>query len=321
MMNDSNSIIFEVTKSNHWPFKPIPKKKRRLLLGFIVSGAGFVIAMAPVILIIILGNYWSWYSFLMVLASIFAICPWGVFLYRIGDRMRLRPAVSLLERDGRRPVIFLRSFHDEYVQDRTAPSSYRYEEVLCKALKAMGPPIAIGRPQESLPETGAARLYVRDEDWRIAVNYFMKIACAVVIIVGRSEGIWWEIEEALRSLQRQKILFCFPYFRSSEARQSAWRQLFSFRSPFINIGKLAKIEDERQKRYVIFRERVNEFLSSELPEKLGSSQFLDFQLDDTPRLLPTIRPSIVINILQASLTNPKIGVNYKRTLKPFMAKY
>jgi hypothetical protein len=131
-----------------------------------------------------------------------------------GRRLRQPDAPSVLARDPRPPVLFLRSFRDEDIVDLTSRtgrgSMRRSEEALCTALRRVGPVIAIGRPGEHLPETGAARLYVGDHDWQKAVRHFLAQAAAVVIVVGTSPGVWWEIDAALESVDRRRLLFFFP---------------------------------------------------------------------------------------------------------------
>jgi hypothetical protein len=84
--------------------------------------------------------------------------------------------------------------------------------------------------------------------------------------------------------------------------------------------KLAQLEQERNGRYLEFRRRVEPVVARTFPELLGSAQFLDFAGNDTPRLIPTARPSRLNDLLQLSLTNAKIGVDYRATLRCFFEK-
>jgi len=78
----------------------------------------------------------------------------GQRMSNFGKQLRQRDALTVLARDGRAPVLFLRSFADEDVVDltsRTGKGIRRSEETLCDALRDVGPVIAIGRPGEQLP--------------------------------------------------------------------------------------------------------------------------------------------------------------------------
>jgi hypothetical protein len=72
----------------------------------------------------------------------------------------------------------------------------RYEENLSRALKQLGTVITVGRPGDPLGFAGAARFYVSQDNWQDAIRYLMTHTAAVVIVVGRTEGLWWEIGTA-----------------------------------------------------------------------------------------------------------------------------
>ena len=66
--------------------------------------------------------------------------------------------------------------------------------------------VAIGKPGERLPELGAARIYVPDDQWREVVTTWMSEAALVVFRAGETEGLWWEVEQALARCSRRRIL-------------------------------------------------------------------------------------------------------------------
>jgi len=114
-----------------------------------------------------------------------------------GRRLRYAPVLSL--RTRKKPVLLLRSFSDDELLDPRPLDFFqrRYEETLTRTLQRLGPVVCIGRPHDSLGFGGAARLYVSDEHWQNAVCHMMGRAVAVVIVVGRTEGLWWEITTAM----------------------------------------------------------------------------------------------------------------------------
>ena len=131
----------------------------------------------------------------MVVYVVFLV---GVRFIARGRRMRAIPAVDLLRKDTRAPVLFLRSFEDDDLIDptpRMVPMGdlfqQRYEEWLSNPLYAIGPVISIGRPGDKLALLGGARLFVPDHAWQSAIEYLRERAAAVILMVGRTEGVWW----------------------------------------------------------------------------------------------------------------------------------
>jgi hypothetical protein len=76
----------------------------------------------------------------------------------------------------------------------------------------------------------------------------------------------------------------------------------------------------RDERYRIFKKNIDPGLGNKLPFELGDANFVDFLDSSTPRLLQTVRPLLLDTILQASLTNLKVGIHFERTLRPFIEK-
>ena len=87
---------------------------------------------------------------------------------------------------------------------------FTIEQELTRVLSRVGPVVAIGRPGDSLPELGAARLYARDDEWRAKVSELMLRARLVVIRAGPTPGLQWEIEEASRLLPPERVVLVSP---------------------------------------------------------------------------------------------------------------
>lgn len=143
------------------------------------------------------------------------------FAWRLWRRSRRTEAISADEAmalDPRAPVLYLRSFRDDGLSllaqhgstmKRRAMSLLRLptpEEQMARILARLGPLIAIGKPGEPLPELGAARLYVAHDQWQQTVAELMRRAALVVVRVGASPGVLWEIEQALERLPRQRLV-------------------------------------------------------------------------------------------------------------------
>ncbi|MFD8782136.1 hypothetical protein [Kitasatospora sp. NPDC059599] len=81
-----------------------------------------------------------------------------------------RPAARALLRDGREPVLYLRSFEDDeiaaQIEDGADFNIYTREEQFVGGLGVFGPVITVGQPAEPLPRLGAARFYLPPDDWK-----------------------------------------------------------------------------------------------------------------------------------------------------------
>jgi TM2 domain-containing membrane protein YozV len=151
-----------------------------------------------------------WYVALPLLSGFVLAARWGIAGFRSGWKYDARSAEEALARDPRPPVLYLRSFEADPQMVVTGHSraaraagllsyatSVSPEQELAFILERVGPVIAIGKPGERLPELGAARRYVADDQWREVVHRMMRDAALVVIRAGETENLWWEIEQAL----------------------------------------------------------------------------------------------------------------------------
>lgn len=313
-----------------YPFKTLPGPKRRPIAGLAVSA----LAALPFVglFLFVQKNFWrditrfesaiqdpseTW-IFLAAIPVLLLIFPIAWKLFNLGLRMRRLDALALLERDSRAPVLFLRAFTDDDLPDTAVTGMTRtIEERLAKILKTIGPVICIGRPGEKHPELGAARFYVPDEAWQAAVEYFMQRAAAVVILVGVSRGVLWEVDNALKEVAVQRLLLCFPYILP-KARRDWWlpyvRMIRSFR---YSKKMLVRMTEERLERYENFRRFAAEQAALELPRAPGNTVFVDFMADRTPRLLPSLPYVLMVN-LKGDESN--VQPDYKRTVRPFLEK-
>ncbi len=248
-------------------------------------------------------------------------------VFKFGAALRQRNAIDLVEGDGRPPVLYLRSFGDDAAPDYTGsalPVGARQtvEMRLAHALESVGVVISIGRPGERLPELGANRFYVSDAEWQRAVRHFLAGSAAVVIVVGRSTGLTWEIRTALDEVPHRRLLFVFPYLLPGEKRtwkQESWQWLRSTRKgsgDALGARLLSELRAERQARYDAFRANFGHAFSTPLPSELGSSIVLDYLDHGSPRLIPTRQPLFV----RRKRDRQGVTLDYARTLRPFVEK-
>ncbi|MFJ9417147.1 transferase [Streptomyces sp. NPDC101227] len=138
----------------------------------------------------------------------------GVLTLRYTRPRSARGAAQALLADGRRPVLYLRSFADDdtaaQVDDAAFVNMHSREEQLAGALGAVGPVIAVGRPGEPLPRLGAARFYLPLDDWQPAVLRLMELSQLIVLRLGPGEGLWWEVERARATQPARKLVLLAP---------------------------------------------------------------------------------------------------------------
>ncbi len=139
-------------------------------------------------------------------------------LWRCSRRYDAVSADEAMALDPRPPVLYLRSFHDDdvaliddggsaftrHVMQAISPPSP--EQEMADILRRVGPVVAIGKPGEPLPQLGAARLYVSNDQWQGKVVELMSVARLVVVRLGGSAGVLWEVEQALAKLPRQRLV-------------------------------------------------------------------------------------------------------------------
>ena len=225
-------------------------------------------------------------------------------------------------------MLYLRSFDDDDLVDPTPRMiplgdyfPYRYEETLCDALSPIAPAVSIGRPGNKVAQLGGSRLFVPDNAWQQAVSYLRARAAAVVLVIGRTEGLWWEVETSMREVPRERLLFFFPFVEQAARRRGVWQRIFKIhpsRMPFSS-SAFQRMQAEREARYDLFRARVQPFCETPLPASLGDSQFVDFTADGCPRLLPRVRPWSWW-MFGFTPSTARMVIDLRRTLQPFVDK-
>jgi hypothetical protein len=140
-------------------------------------------------------------------------------------RHSLISAAAAMLADPRKPVLFLRSFSDDQISLSKAkiPWLQRFvdpgavvgtlEELLVSEYADVGPVIAIGKPSDDpddLPPLGAARQYCQGTEWQEMVRSLMQASALIVVGVGQSAGLAWEITTIRAGNLLTKTVFVFP---------------------------------------------------------------------------------------------------------------
>lgn len=132
-------------------------------------------------------------------------------------RAELHPVTADLRRwDKRRPALLLRSFPDDAqnVQHETASTwdeatMETLEEAVGARLGRYGPYIAVAEPGRGV-SGGAARDRFQGEEWRVAVQNWMDEAVVIAMVAGWTEGVRWELEQAIARGHVEKLLLVLP---------------------------------------------------------------------------------------------------------------
>ena len=175
---------------------------------------------------------------------------------RRAGRYRIR-ADKVLKRDARDPILYLRSFLEEYDENSEKFSPATSEERLAAYYNSYGPVIAVGEPKEEMPQPGAFRIYFDDATWKAGVLYLMSVSSLVVIDAGIAPGLLWELGVARKTLDPSRLMITFV----------GWRDLNQW---------------ERHLRYLRFKKYADRLLGCELAPELGSATHIKFSPDWEP---------------------------------------
>ena len=134
---------------------------------------------------------------------------------------------------GERVVLFLRSFSDDSGFGRTQASRVgrwvvwpppvtpvdlrTEEEQVSRGLAPFGRMVALGKPSERLPRSGAERSYVPDEQWQSEVLAALASADLALLMVGPGESLRWEVEQAVRRDEPARLVLAVPRDRRTYA--------------------------------------------------------------------------------------------------------
>lgn len=214
---------------------------------------------------------------LLPLTALLIVGSIGLWCVRRGKKLKIPSAKDLLANDPRAPVLYLRSFGADGAEIPSTANgqplsmygvmleSPTEEEDLAKVFSRIGPFIAIGNPDEKLPELGASRMYVSHENWQTEVHKLMAEAQLIVLRAGVSEGFLWELQSITKVCDPKRAVLYLP-FLPIPAHQK-------------------KKKNPPEDPYQEFRSKANARLPHPLPEERGTARFITFQDDWTPQAL------------------------------------
>lgn len=219
---------------------------RRRALGVLSYIAACVLGIATAIYAVLLfdldGNLFVRaliLSALLIAAGLLFAIAEGFFVPSVRD---------VLARDARPPVVYLRPFDEdrEVVYDvissgeTTSVETAKAEDFLL-SLNAIGPLVSIAAPDWAahigLHPHGAYRDFVGGGDWQARVQQLLERAGLVVLAIGDSPGIEWEIAQARERIGAEGLLVYLPPRPvgawTKKGRQRRERELYEGLTPLV----------------------------------------------------------------------------------------
>lgn len=136
-------------------------------------------------------------------------------------------------------VLYLRSFLD----DKTTHKRVSFindirseEEVLVEVMSDIAPVYAIGDPKDKKMPWGASRIYVDDEHWKSTVVDMMHKAEVVVLRLGKTESLWWEVETVIKNVPLGKIMFVVPEINAFNNVAMLYKILLEYKVDISNLS-------------------------------------------------------------------------------------
>ena len=108
--------------------------------------------------------------------------------------------------------------------------------------------VAIGKPGEEVATTGAARMYVGNDEWQSLVVDLLSTSQIVLLQPSSTQGVWWEVQKTIELAAPARILMCMVDYR------------------------------DRQNDYEVFRLRLEKLLPAgvQVPRAVGNNPYITF---------------------------------------------
>lgn len=210
------------------PQRAAGMSKRTHAAIYIMLGILIVVIGLPLVLALRPGGALLGPAVILIVAAMYAMFTRA--------RRVLQPSADAAQQgDPRPPILFLRSFQDdryklrERVRVAGVPTNQplRMEEALAVRFRDFGPFLAVGEPGEGLPQLGAARAYLSDDQWQAAVLNWIREARLIAMLCGPTRWIHWEMQNIIRFQRLDRVLLLLPPGRkpgsaAARRRQERW---------------------------------------------------------------------------------------------------
>src|SRR5215210_568799 len=162
-------------------------------------------------------------------AAFIALSAAGGYCFMLESQKRAKGARELLASDPRPPVVYLRSFECGEIRG-PLPVTFRaflpwhrdffrkltgitFDDLIATHVQRdFGPFIALGDPEDDLPEPGSAKLYVNESTtaWmNIAVELLNK-AGLILVSEGATPGLGWELGYIRNNCSPERVFLLIP---------------------------------------------------------------------------------------------------------------
>lgn len=201
-------LVSALTRTNTRTFGP---RRVRFSWCKFMRCLGFACLLFPAVAFVLwvigrAGSYWIWTSLTAVPFALgFRFI--AVFFKRFEDAMKSPETIEKsLAEDPRPPVLYLRPFQLDLMTfaDRRSFEHYFYQSIT----ERIGPFIALGNPQDYVPQNLAVRLYATDSDWVQRLEELAWRSSCILVEMARSDNLRTEFE-FLRQAGLQNKLFIF----------------------------------------------------------------------------------------------------------------
>lgn len=149
--------------------------------------------------------------------------------------------------DDRPIVLLLRPFSvdESVIRDGLLLEITSQEEELAKAVEPIGNLVAIGEPDQTLPDIGADRLYSGPNGWKKTIEDLISKSRLIIIRAGKGGGIGlnWELETLVRRARPENVVILVWMWRPAyEVFAKTANQAVSWKLPeYEKIGTAGRI--------------------------------------------------------------------------------
>lgn len=127
-------------------------------------------------------------------------------------------------------ILYLRSFHldkKRLFENGTLPFARESTELsVMKVLSEFGQPVAIGIPNEKIPPMGIPRVYADDFTWQSLVTDLIAASSWIVLQIGSSNWVEWELRRIVESNQLERTIIVFPA-KVDNSLVAGWKAIVS----------------------------------------------------------------------------------------------
>jgi hypothetical protein len=161
------------------------------------------------------------------------------------------------------------------------------EEQMSGFFAKFGMFVAIGKPGEEVATTGAARMYVGNDQWQRLVIDLLAKSQIVLLQPSSTQGVWWEVQKTIELAAPTRTLMCMVDYR------------------------------DRQNDYEVFRLRLEKLLPSgaQVPRAVGNNPSITFLYFDETWNAHELRLCYYSRLLWRIKFR---AVDLQRTLQPFL---